>query len=275
MNRILVMLLCLLPFATAQGSDRVVSIDGSITEIVFALDQGHRLVGVDTTSRYPARAQELPDVGYMRQLSAEGILSLNPGMVITTEKAGPAQVLEQLSRAGLSIHTIHNNSNVDGVFEKIRNVAQLLDVPEKGEALVNQLAANVTDLKQQLKNKSADTPPRVMFLLAAGGHGVLLAGKDTQADAMIRLMGGVNVVDNFNSYKPLTPEAGLQTRPDIIVIAGGSTGTDILEEYKLLQHTPAALNQRIVSADSMLLLGFGPRIDQAIATLAPAFYVSN
>jgi iron complex transport system substrate-binding protein len=91
---------------------------------------------------------------------------------------------------------------------------------------------------------------------------------------MIRLMGGVNVVDSFSSYKPLTPEAGLQTQPDIIVIAGAGD-TDVLAEYKLLQHTPAAANQRIVSADSMLLLGFGPRIDQAMATLAPAFYVSD
>ena len=258
-----------------KSAERVISIDGSITEIVYALEQQHKLVGVDTTSRYPQAAQQLPDVGYMRQLSAEGILSLNPTLVITTAEAGPKEVLAQLKQAGLAVHTIKSGSSVSGVYEKILQVATLLNVPEKGTALVNQLVAKVRHLKQQLAAQSWNAPPRVMFLLAAGNHGVMLAGKDTQADAMIELMGGTNVVSDFKSYKPLTPEGGLQTQPDIILIADTRGGADVLQQYELLQHTPAAKNQRVIAADSMLLLGFGPRIDQAMATLAPAFYVSR
>lgn len=258
-----------------KSAERVISIDGSITEIVYALEQQHKLVGVDTTSRYPQAAQQLPDVGYMRQLSAEGILSLNPTLVITTAEAGPKEVLAQLKQAGLAVHTIKSGNSVSGVYEKILQVATLLNVPEKGTALVNQLVAKVRHLKQQLAEQSWNAPPRVMFLLAAGNHGVMLAGKDTQADAMIELMGGDNVVSDFKSYKPLTPEGGLQTQPDIILIADTRGGADVLQQYELLQHTPAAKNQRVIAADSMLLLGFGPRIDQAMATLAPAFYVSR
>lgn len=258
-----------------KSTERVISIDGSITEIIYALEQQHKLVGVDTTSRYPQAAQQLPDVGYMRQLSAEGILSLNPTLVITTAEAGPKEVLAQLKQAGLAVHTIKSGSSVSGVYEKILQVATLLNVPEKGTALVNQLVAKVRHLKQQLAEQSWNAPPRVMFLLAAGNHGVMLAGKDTQADAMIELMGGTNVVSDFKSYKPLTPEGGLQTQPDIILIADTRGGADVLQQYELLQHTPAAKNQRVIAADSMLLLGFGPRIDQAMATLAPAFYVSR
>ncbi len=258
-----------------KSAERVISIDGSITEIIYALEQQHKLVGVDTTSRYPQAAQQLPDVGYMRQLSAEGILSLNPTLVITTAEAGPKEVLAQLKQAGLAVHTIKSGNSVSGVYEKILQVATLLNVPEKGTALVNQLVAKVRHLKQQLAEQSWNAPPRVMFLLAAGNHGVMLAGKDTQADAMIELMGGDNVVSDFKSYKSLTPEGGLQTQPDIILIADTRGGADVLQQYELLQHTPAAKNQRVIAADSMLLLGFGPRIDQAMATLAPAFYVSR
>lgn len=260
---------------SVESAERVISIDGSITEIVYALEQQHQLVGVDTTSRYPSAAQQLPDVGYMRQLSAEGILSLNPTLVITTAEAGPKEVLAQLKQAGLAVHTINSNSSVDGVYKKILQVAMLLKVPEKGTALVNKLVAKVSKLKQQLAEHSWNAPPKVMFLLAAGNHGVMLAGKDTQADAMIELMGGINVVTDFKSYKPLTPEGGLQTQPDIILIADTRGGAEVLQQYELLQHTPAAKHQRIITADSMLLLGFGPRVDQAMATLAPAFYVSR
>lgn len=261
--------------AKAEQAIRVVSIDGAITEIIFALNQQDKLVGVDTTSRYPEAARQLPKVGYMRQLSAEGILSLQPNMIIATEGAGPKEILTQLRQAGLSVHIIQNKHNEAGVYEKISQVASLLNVPEKGRALVARLKEKVRQQKQALAKQQWHNPPRVMFLLAAGDRGVMLAGKNTQADAMINLMGGVNVVSDFNSYKPLTPEGGVQTLPDIIVIADTMGNADVLDQYQLLQHTPAAKNQRVITADSMLLLSFGPRIDKAIETLAPAFYVSN
>lgn len=254
---------------------RVISIDGSITEIIYALDMAGHLVGVDTTSRYPADARELPKVGYMRQLSAEGILSLNPSLIIATAEAGPPEVLQQLQHAGLAVHVIDNASSINGVFDKIRAVAKILNVQVRGETLVTKLKVNTDRIASNLLEKTWPEPPKVMFLLAAGNHGVMLAGKNTQADAMITLMGGTNVVTQFKSYKPLTPEGALQTLPDVIIIADTQGNTSVLESFELLKHTPAAKNNRIVKADSMLLLSFGPRIDKAMSTMAPAFYVSR
>ncbi|MEE2732552.1 MAG: ABC transporter substrate-binding protein [Pseudomonadota bacterium] len=267
--------------AYAGDETRVISIDGSITEIVYALGAADHLVGVDTTSRYPAAAQALPNVGYMRQLTAEGILSLQPSLVITTAEAGPVAVLEQLDQAGLRVETVTTDSSIAGVYAKIRRVAQLLAMQERGEELIGTLQSNIQTLQAQLYDRRWQAPPKVMFLLAAGNHGVMLAGKNTHADAMIQVMGGVNVVSDFNSYKPLTPEGGLQTLPDIIVVADTGSGGQapaserVLERFQLLQHTPAARQKRVITADSMLLLGFGPRIDQAIEAMAPAFYVSR
>lgn len=261
--------------ADASQNQRVISIDSSITEIIYALGKQDLLVGVDTTSRYPAATSDIAKVGYMRQLSAEGILSLNPTLILASEGAGPKEVLEKLKLAGLKVEIIASDPSIEGVFKKVKTVASLLDAQVKGNALVNNLNINIQGLQQGLAKHQWQTPPKVMFLLAAGGHGVMLSGKDTQADAMIRLMGGTNVVDQFSSFKPLTPEGALQTLPDIIVIADTRGGTNVLDQFELLKHTPAAKNNRIVQADSMLLLGFGPRIDKAMSTMAPAFYVTR
>ncbi|MCG8673108.1 MAG: ABC transporter substrate-binding protein [Pseudomonadales bacterium] len=260
----------------AQANNmRVVSIDGSITEIIYALDMQSALVGVDTTSRYPDEAIDLPKVGYMRQLSAEGILSLNPSLIIATDEAGPSEVLEQLKVAGLEVVIIDNDTSLNGVYEKVRTIASLLKAEAKGEKIIKGLQANINQMTEQLNEKRWVSPPRVMFLLAAGSHGTMIAGKNTQADAMISLMGGINVASEFNSYKPLTPEGAVQVLPDIIVIADTRGNANVLDSFELLKYTPAAQNNRIVQADSMLLLGFGPRIDKAMSTMAPAFYVSR
>ncbi|PIE41049.1 MAG: hemin ABC transporter substrate-binding protein [Gammaproteobacteria bacterium] len=259
----------------ANQAERIVSIDGSITEIIYALGKQDLLVGVDTTSKYPSAATKIKKVGYMRQLSAEGILSLAPTLVIATEAAGPKEVLEQLKKAGLNVHIIHSDMSVEGVYSKIKTVAKILNAEPKGEAIITRIGNNIQRLQKELAKHAWQTPPKVMFLLAAGHQGVMLAGKDTQADAMIKLMGGVNVVDSFTSFKPLTPEGALQTLPDIILVADTRGGSSVLNNFKLLQHTPAAKSNRIIQADSMLLLGFGPRIDKAMSTLAPAFYVTR
>lgn len=256
-------------------TERVVSIDGSITEIIYALGKQDLLVGVDTTSTYPAATSKIAKVGYMRQLSAEGILSLNPTLIIATEAAGPKEVLDQLKSAGLNVQIIHNDLSIEGAYSKIKSVAKLLKAEAKGAEMISNLKSNIQTLQKKLNEQQWKSPPKVMFLLAAGNHGVMVSGKDTQADAMIKLMGGVNVVDEFSSFKPLTPEGALQTLPDIILVADTRGPSSILDQFKLLRHTPAAKNNRVIQGDGMLLLGFGPRLDKAISTMAPAFYVTR
>ena len=169
--------LLILP-AFAQQSDTgvtadVVSIDGALTEIIYQLGAEQRLAAVDTTSVYPEAATQLPQVGYMRQLSAEGILSVKPSLVIASRDAGPESVFEQIQAAGVRVVRIKTADSVDGVAEKIRQVADALNMSAQGDALAVQVTAQSQQVLAQLP---ADKQPATLFLLGAGGRGLMAAG---------------------------------------------------------------------------------------------------
>lgn len=269
-RRVAVLLLCLLGLPTF-ASERLVVVDGALTEIIYALDQQHRLVGVDTTSQYPTDTSELPSVGYKRALSAEGILSLQPSLVLATDDAGPPEVLTQLQAAGVPVEMIPDEPSVMGLREKIRAVARLLHETAAGEALVTQVDADLHRVQQALSD--GEHSPRVLFLLHVGSGTDLSAGQDTAADAVIQLAGGSNVLhDAFSGYKPLSPEAALSAAPEVILLTQrnleGLGGVDGVLQRAGLASTPAAAQGRIVAMDGLLLLGFGPRLGEAVNELA-------
>ncbi len=264
-------------FSSAVSSaERVVSIDGSLTEIIYALQAENSLVAVDTTSRYPQAATKLPDVGYMRQLSAEGILALSPTLVLASTDAGPDSVFEQLQQAGVRVVRIRNDYSVDGVLNKIQAVADALNKPEAGRALAG-------NIKQQadaaLASIPADAaPPATLFILGAGNRGLMAAGSKTQADAMLALLNARNVMA-YNGYKPVSAEAVLQAGPEVVLIANteavaNNSQTQSAALSTQLAMTPAFSQQRIHTLDTSLVLGFGPRIGSALEQLAALLYPS-
>ena len=105
---------------------RVVSVNGALTEIIYQLGAEHTLVGVDTTSKYPVQAQSLPQVGYQRSLSIEGVLSLTPTHVIASADAGPPATLIQMQDAGIELIQFEKNYSLEGVVSKIESLAELL-----------------------------------------------------------------------------------------------------------------------------------------------------
>ncbi|MEM9605040.1 MAG: helical backbone metal receptor [Pseudomonadota bacterium] len=255
----------------AATPQRVVSVDGTISEIVFALGAGERLVGVDTTSVYPADVHDLPKVGYKRALSAEGLLSLQPDLVLYNTDAGPPVVLQQLEQAGLPMVKIPNEPSVEGTLEKIQAVADALDLSEQGRAMAEQVSA---ELAEVLPDGSAET--RAVFVLHIGAGSDMAAGDDTSAAGIIELAGGVNALrDAFTGYKPITAEAMLAAAPDVILVTernlrqlGGVSG---LLSRAGLAATPAGQAGRIVPIDALLMLGFGPRLPAAVQQLHEAF----
>jgi len=264
-------------FSSAVSSaERVVSIDGSLTEIIYALQAENSLVAVDTTSRYPQAATKLPDVGYMRQLSAEGILALSPTLVLASTDAGPDSVFEQLQQAGVRVVRIRNDYSVDGVLNKIQAVADALNKTEAGRALAG-------NIKQQadaaLASIPADAaPPATLFILGAGHRGLIAAGSKTQADAMLALLNARNVMA-YNGYKPVSAEAVLQAGPEVVLIANteavaNNSQTQSAALSTQLAMTPAFSQQRIHTLDTSLVLGFGPRIGSALEQLAALLYPS-
>ncbi len=272
-RRLLLLLALLLP-TEAFGDERIVSVGGSITEIVYALGLQERLVAVDTTSLYPPQARELPNVGYMRQLAAEPILALAPTLILAVEDSGPPTVLDQLRSTGTKLVNVPDDPSPQGVLDKVALVADTLGVETQGAALRLRLAGAFSRLEAQVAKVTER--PRVLFLLSVGNGAPLAAGRDTSAAGIIALAGGVNAIDGFTKFKPLSPEAAIAAAPDVVLITGRTLGMLGGREGLLtrpeLAGTPAAKNGRLVTMDGLLLLGFGPRTPQAIVELAQALH---
>lgn len=257
---------------TAAPPRHVVSLGGDVTEIIYALEEQGRLVCDDQTSMYPPEATKLRQVGYLRTLSAEGVLSCRPDLILASEDAGPAAVLSQLAGAGVPLVKISNTHSPEAVVMKINAVAQALGVPERGRTLATQVRDEANAARAKIETLTDH--PRALFLMAQGPVGTMAAGRDTAADAMLTLAGAHNVADGFAGYKPLTAEAALAFQPDVILIAdyamqllGGPQAVLARPEIAL---TPAGRSGRIVPMDTMLLLGFGPRLPEAMTLLAAA-----
>jgi len=252
------------------GNRRVVSVGGSLTEIVYALGQGDRLLAVDSTSRYPEAAAVLPNVGYMRQLSAEPILALGPELVLAIEDAGPPAALDQLRDAGVPVVVVPDDYSPEGVLAKIDMVAAALGVEAAGRALHDKVAGELAAVRAAFT--AVKERPRVLFLLTISkSRTPVAAGRDTSAAGIIGLAGGVNAVDAFESYKPLSPEAAVAAAPEVLLIGERSLdllgGMDSLLAIPEIALTPAAREKRVVVMDTLLLLGFGPRTPEAAALL--------
>lgn len=253
--------------------ERIVSADGALTEIVYALGEEKRLVGVDTTSGYPASATKLPQIGYKRNISAEGTLSLSPDVIIATQDSGPDKVVAQLKAAGVDFRVYSAAPSLEAVEEKIKKVAELLEIPEDGD----QLWADVKKKVDVAKAKAAAVkqPVRVMFVLSAGDRSPLVAGTNNGADTMIRLAGGINAVEGFEGYKPMPVEALVAARPDVILMmarAGHTMKPEQLFSKPGFDMTPAAQDHKLITMNGLKLLGFGPRIGDAISELTAALY---
>lgn len=258
--------------ATPEGEPRLVSIHGSLTEIVYLLGAQHLLVGTDTTSTHPVEASRTPKVGYLRQLSAEGLLSLRPTTVLGTDEAGPPAVLAQLRQAGVPLQLVPVRHRFEDVLDKVRLVGEATRKPAAARELSQRLQARWQATQQKVARASgqASSAPRVLFVMAHG-PAPMLAGADTGAHAMLVHAGARNAMAEVNGWRPLNAESTVQARPDWVVTTNESVsalgGVEQLWRLPGLALTPAARQQRLLSFDTMALLGFGPRMPMALEAL--------
>lgn len=254
--------------STEKPAQKIVSVGGAATEIVYALGAGQNLVGTDTSSIYPEEATKLPQVGYQRQLSAEGVLSLTPSLVILLPEAGPPAAIQQIENAGVKVLRVTNESTLDGTKAKIRQIAEALDKKEKGEEVIKNFETEMSDAEKVVATKT--TKPKVVFIYSRGGGSAQVGGANTPADAMIKMAGGTNAVDFFE-YKPLTPEALVAAQPDVILLPSRGLasigGIEAVLNLPGVAETPAGKSRKIVGIDDMLLLGFTPRLGQGVKEL--------
>lgn len=259
--------------AQAQAS-RIVILGGDLAEIVFTLGAGGRAIAADDTSLWPPEAAALPKVGYLRRLSAEGILSLQPDLVLASASAGPPSALAQLRAAGLAVETGPEGEGFDVVGAKIAFVGAALGLQTQAAGLAAQVAAEMAAVKAALA-ELPDTPS-VLFLISVANGAPMAAGAGTAADAMITLAHARNAVSGFDGYKPLSTEAALGLAPDAVLmpdhVAASSGGAEAALALARLDATPAGRNGRVVVMDGLKLLGFGPRTPAAVAELARALH---
>lgn len=253
------------------AEERLVTVGGAVTEIVAALGAADRIVAVDTTSTFPpAVVAGKPNVGYMRQLSAEGVLSFAPARVVAVEGAGPPDVLTILREAGMPVETVAEGHSPEGLLAKVRRVGDIVGRREAAEVL----AASLADRFDRLAEARARTvPARVLFVLSIQNGRPMVAGTATAADAIIRLAGAVNVGAGFQGYRVMTDEALIAARPDAIVTMtrhGSESPAAAFGKLPALADTPAVRSGAVVVMDGLYLLGFGPRTPEAAEDLMKA-----
>ncbi|MBK17321.1 MAG: hemin ABC transporter substrate-binding protein [Rhodospirillaceae bacterium] len=261
--------------ADGPSNGGIVSIGGTTTEIIYALGLADKIKAVDTTSLYPPEARKKPNIGYMRTLAVEPILAMAPSLVIADSRSGPATVLKQLTQAGISVVKVPAEPTVEGVYERIGIIAKTLKRKRQGDDLIAKLRRQIDAVSKEVAKKT--TKPKVLFLLSIGQGGAPLSGgANTSSDGIINLAGGINAAQGFRGYKPISPEAIIEAKPDVLLITQRSLkrfgGKEALFKVPAVIATPAGKARRVVTMDGLLLLGFGPRIGIAIKQLADGIH---
>lgn len=275
--------LCAFGFSLATAEEakpldtsRLVTVGGAVTEIVFDLGLGDKVIACDTTSDYPGQVTRLPDIGYMRALSPEGVLSVNPSAILMIEGSGPKEAIDVLSKAAVPVVTIPEGYDRDAIVAKIKAVGKALDVEAKADQLAAEVGADV-DAAVAVSARIPDGKrKRALFILNVTNGKIMAAGEHTAADGILKLAGAVNVASGFHGYKPLNDEAIVDARPDVILMMMQG-GPSTLSDEEILGNpaialTPAGKNRAIVRMSSLTLLGFGPRTAEAIRDLSKALH---
>ncbi|MFT3689234.1 heme/hemin ABC transporter substrate-binding protein [Paenirhodobacter sp.] len=246
---------------------RVVSLGGAVTEIVVALGAQGDLIGRDTTSEYPASVTALPDVGYVRALNPEGVMALGPDLILAEDNAGPPEAITVLRAAGIPFVQLPDPHTPEGVVEKIARVGEALGRKAEADRLAADFRARMAAIPAR-----EGPPKRVLFILSTQGGKVMAGGEGTSAEAIIRLAGAESVATGFKGYKPMTDEAILNAAPDVILMMDREGALDDVLAQPALASTPAAKAGAVVRMNGMLLLGFGPRLPEAVEQLNAALY---
>jgi iron complex transport system substrate-binding protein len=249
----------------ATDSSRLAISGGSITEIVYLLNESSKIVAADRTSNYPTAATKLPSIGYVRNLSAEGVLSIEPTLILAENDTGPPIVLNQLRKTGVEIAIIPEQMDAEGIISKVECVASVINAdPESTATATAKLAQNLAVL-EHLKNavRELETNITVAVILGLDNGQPTVGGINTSANSILEMAGATNAFESFEGWKPVPAESMLEANPDIIIMPIRSVkmagGLEKILSMQAIKLTNAAMNNRVIAIDGMALLGFGPR----------------
>jgi iron complex transport system substrate-binding protein len=262
------------PAVLRAAPPRLVCVGSAVTECVFALGLGAAVVAVDSTSRFPASVQALPQIGYVRNLPPEGVVSLRPDLVLASSDAGPEAAIAVMRAAGLKLVLVPDHAGVAGVVAKLTSVGEALGVDAAPVAEAFQADAALLDAPL-----AGAVRPRALFLLSLSRGAPMASGRTTNASAMIDWSGGYNAVQAFAGYRALSAEAVLEAAPEVLLMMEHSVrdfgGTEAVLALPQLALTPAARARRLVTMDGSYAISWGPRAAHARRDLAQGFGHAN
>lgn len=277
MKRLVPLLLTFL-LATAGSvlaQERIISLNGDITEYIFALGADDQLVAVDATSDWPEAANDVPNIGYAGRLSAEALLSHAPTVIIANELASPPEALEQVRASGVDVVFVTNETSLDVPFENLEVIARITGTEERAGELAAQLRAELASAAEAAE--ALEYTPRVLFLYLGSTQMQFAGGVDVPSNLMITAAGGIDAgaEAGFQGYQPFTPEALVAAAPDVLLVTrrGVDTmgGTDAVFDIPGIMQTPAGLARNIIVFDDNYLLSFGLRTGAALQDLTAEF----
>lgn len=250
--------------ATAK-TEKIVSLNGAVTEIVAALGHKKEIVGTDVTSTYPESLKATAkDLGHVRSVSIEAIMALQPTVILATDKDMSPELLEKIKKSGVKAEVFTQEFSPEGTKKLIADVAKALNHADY-KALEEKID---TDLKAV---KPVANAPKVLFIYARGANMMMVSGTGTPVEKAITLAGGKNAVTDFADFKPLTPEALIKGNPDVILLfdsgLGSLGGPQGVLKIPGVDKTNAGKNKKIITMDGALLSGFGPRVGEGVAKL--------
>ncbi|MBX2983459.1 MAG: ABC transporter substrate-binding protein [Flavobacteriales bacterium] len=252
--------------ATVQVEpQRIITLNGTLTEIVAAIGLEDRIVGTDVTSKYPEAVNALPKLGHDRSIRAEGILSLSPDLVLANEGQLDPAVEGQIRQAGIRLMLFAPRNNIAGTKELIIRIADSLHRTVESRKIVDAIEEGLAAVVP------LQPAPKVLFIYARGAGTLLVAGEGTPIQALIGLAGGTNAISGFSDFKPLTPEALVAADPDVVLLF--NTGQEHLQGNEALMRVPgmastsAGRDQAFITLQPVVMAGFGPRVGEAVTEL--------
>ena len=246
----------------SMSRSKIVVAGGSITEIVYFLGMEDKLVGVDITSNFPKEAKKLKSIGYLRNLSIEGILSLSPGLVLAEEDIGPPIIINQLRKTSIDLRIIKEKNNLNGIRNKIMCISKILNTSlDENEDFIE--FENKLHMVRKLKKINSEKIKKILLILMMRGASPVVAGKNTSGQGFIDMIGHENSMNDLNGWKPVSSEEIIKKNPDYIIITKRAfknfSSLDQFLSIPGISSTLAAKKKNIIVKDGMSMLGFGPR----------------
>lgn len=246
--------------------ERIVALAPSVTEMIYALKQEHRLVGVTRFSNYPPPARKLPKVGSYVHLDVERILALQPDLVIAIKDGNPISAVEQLQAVGVPVYAV-NPLDLASVMQNMQALGDLLGAGRQARTIIGDMQARIANVTARVAR--TEYRPRVFFQI--GVSPIVSVGSDTFIQTLISMAGGVNVAAGPIPYPRYSREQVIALAPEVIVISAMARHTQfdrVKAEWMRWPVIPAVRDRAIHIAPPDLFDRPSPRLVDALEVLA-------